>query len=91
MYIYSNLQNLKCAHKAGNFTALVYSVLLNTGKNVLKMTQILWKNSLIIAKDVQITHVNFTVTAIKFSKKNLEALLLYHPCNLIIMVPSLIN
>jgi hypothetical protein len=38
--------------EAGNFTALVYSVLLSVGGSVLKMTDTLWKNSLIIAKDV---------------------------------------
>jgi hypothetical protein len=34
------------------FAALVYSVLLNVDKNVLKMTETLWKNSLLIAKAV---------------------------------------
>jgi hypothetical protein len=53
---------------AGNFTTLVYSVLLNIGKSVLKM-ETLWKNSFIIAKDVQIIHVNFIVIAITFSEK----------------------
>jgi hypothetical protein len=38
------------AVEAGNFTTLVYSVLLNVGKNVLKMMKTLWKNNLIIAK-----------------------------------------
>jgi hypothetical protein len=34
------------------FTTLVYSVLLNVGKSLLKITETLWKNSLIIAKVV---------------------------------------
>jgi hypothetical protein len=38
--------------EAGNFTTLVYSVLNNVGKSVLKITETLWKNMLIIAKDV---------------------------------------
>jgi hypothetical protein len=38
--------------EAGNFPTLVCSVLLNIGKNVLKMAKTLWKNSLQIAKDV---------------------------------------
>jgi hypothetical protein len=42
------------------------------------MTQTLWKNSL-TAKDVWIAHSNFTVTAITFSEKKLEAFLLNHP------------
>jgi hypothetical protein len=36
----------------GNFTTMVYGVLLNSGKCMLKMTETLWKNSLIITKDV---------------------------------------
>jgi hypothetical protein len=39
--------------EAENFAALVYSVLLKVRKTVLKMTEILQKNSLIIAKDVE--------------------------------------
>jgi hypothetical protein len=35
-----------------DFTTLVYSVLINNGKSVLKMEENLWKNSPIIAKDV---------------------------------------
>jgi hypothetical protein len=38
--------------EARNFTTLVYSILLNVGKSVMKMIKTLWKNSLIIAKDV---------------------------------------
>jgi hypothetical protein len=38
--------------EAGNFTTLVYSILLTVGKSVLKMMETLWKNSLIIAKGV---------------------------------------
>jgi hypothetical protein len=37
--------------EAGNFTTLVYRILINVGKSLLKMTETLWKNSLIIAKD----------------------------------------
>jgi hypothetical protein len=54
--------------KAVNFT-MVYNILLNAGKSVLKMKKTMWKNSLITAKDVQIIHANFTVTAITFSDK----------------------
>jgi hypothetical protein len=38
--------------ESGNFTKLVYGVLLNIDKNVLKMTETLWNNCLITAKDV---------------------------------------
>jgi hypothetical protein len=38
--------------KAASFTALVYSVLLSIGSSVLKIMDTLWKNTLIIAKDV---------------------------------------
>jgi hypothetical protein len=55
--------------EAHNFIALVHSFLLNNGKNVLKMKQILWKNWLTIAKNEWIIHVNFVVTAITFSEK----------------------
>jgi hypothetical protein len=37
--------------KAKNFTELVYSELLNVGRSVLKLKEILWKSCLIIAKD----------------------------------------
>jgi hypothetical protein len=43
------------------------------------MTQSLWKNNLIIAKDVKNVHVYFIVTVIRFSEKKLEALLSYCP------------
>jgi hypothetical protein len=59
---------MRSEDKAGNFVTLVYSILLNTGKNMLEMAQTLWKNCLTTAKDVQIIHVNFIVTAIKFSE-----------------------
>jgi hypothetical protein len=36
--------------KAGNCRILVCSILLNIGKSELKMTETLWKNSLIIAR-----------------------------------------
>jgi hypothetical protein len=64
--------------EAGNFTTLVYSILINVGKSVLKMMQTLWKNSLITVKDLHINHVSFIVIAITFSDKKLKALLLYH-------------
>jgi hypothetical protein len=38
--------------EAGNFTALVYSVSLNFGRSVLKVTETLRKNNLITATDV---------------------------------------
>jgi hypothetical protein len=63
--------------ETGNST-LVYSVLPNVGKTVLKTTKTLTKNSLITAKDARITHVNFTVFATTFSEKKLEALVSYH-------------
>jgi hypothetical protein len=65
--------------EAGNFTPLVCRVLLNVDKNALKMTETSWENSLIIAKDVRIIHVNLIVIASTFSEKKLEALLSYRP------------
>jgi hypothetical protein len=65
--------------KAGNCTALVYSMLLNVGRSVLKMTETLWKNSLIIEKCVLIIHVNLIVIVITFLEKKLEALLSHRP------------
>jgi hypothetical protein len=38
--------------KAGNFTTLIYSILLSAGKSVLKIMKTLWKNDPITAKDV---------------------------------------
>jgi hypothetical protein len=38
--------------EAGNLRGMEYRVLLNVGKNVFKMSRNLWKNSLIISKDV---------------------------------------
>jgi hypothetical protein len=67
--------------EAGNFTTLVHSVLLNVGKSVLKMTETLWKNSLIIEKCVLIIRVNLIVIVIKFSEKK-EALLFLPPLKL---------
>jgi hypothetical protein len=64
--------------EAWNFTTLVYSVLLNNGKSVLKIMKTLWKNGLTITKDVRIIHINFTVTEITFPEKKLEVLLSYH-------------
>jgi hypothetical protein len=37
--------------EAGNFTNLEYSDLTNVGKTVLKVMEILWKNSFTIAKN----------------------------------------
>jgi hypothetical protein len=54
--------------ETGYFTAVVYSVLLSVGKSVLKVTDTLWKSSLIFAKDAWIIHVNFIVIAITFSE-----------------------
>jgi hypothetical protein len=46
------LYNVTCCDvEAANFKTLVYSVVLNVGKSVLKMEETLWENSLIIAKD----------------------------------------
>jgi hypothetical protein len=50
---------------------MIYSVLLNTGKSMLKMMKTLWKNSLIIAKDIQILHVNFIVIALIFPEEKM--------------------
>jgi hypothetical protein len=55
--------------EAGNFTSLVYSVLHNVGKSMLNMMEILWKNSLIIAKDIWIIHIHFIVIAFIFSER----------------------
>jgi hypothetical protein len=64
--------------KAGNFTALLYSTLLNIGKSVLKMVKTLWKYSLIVAKGVLLMHGNCIVIAITFSdKKSEEAVKVY--------------
>jgi hypothetical protein len=38
--------------EAGNFTTVIYTVLLSVAESVLKMMETLWKNGLIIAKDV---------------------------------------
>jgi hypothetical protein len=38
--------------KAGNSATMVYSILLNVGKSVLKIMETFWKNTLTIAKDV---------------------------------------
>jgi hypothetical protein len=46
---------------------------------MLKMMETLWKNSLIIAKDVWIIHINFISIAVTFSEEKLGELLLYHP------------
>jgi hypothetical protein len=54
--------------EARNFT-LVYSLLLNVGRSVLKVAENLWKNSLIMAKYILIIRVNFILIAITFSEK----------------------
>jgi hypothetical protein len=61
--------------KAEIFGTLVHSVLLNVGKSVWKMMENLWKNRLIIAKDVLIIHVNFIFIKFIYSEKKLESLL----------------
>jgi hypothetical protein len=38
--------------EAGDFKRMVYSILLKVGKSMWKMTETLWKSSLIIAKEV---------------------------------------
>jgi hypothetical protein len=58
--------------EAENFASLVYSVLLNVGKSVLKMMETSWKNDFIIAKDACIIRVNFVVIAATFCDKNLR-------------------
>jgi ABC-type phosphate/phosphonate transport system permease subunit len=52
----------------GEFTALLYSVLLNVGKRALKLTETLWENGCVIAKYVWIVRVNFIVIALTFSE-----------------------
>jgi hypothetical protein len=47
---------------------LVYIVLLSVGKTVLKMTESLWENSLIIAKYVGIIRANYIITEVTFSQ-----------------------
>jgi hypothetical protein len=42
----------------------------NAGKSVMNMTETLWENSLIIAEDVLIIHVNVIVIAVTSSEKN---------------------
>jgi hypothetical protein len=68
--------------KAGNFTTLVYSILLIIRKSMLKMMETLWKNSLIIGKDVWIIHINFIVIAFTFSEKKIGGFM---------FVPSIIH
>jgi hypothetical protein len=55
--------------RGGDFITLVYGVLLNFGRSVLKMTETLWKNSLISVKDVWIICANFIVIAITFFER----------------------
>jgi hypothetical protein len=56
---------------------LVYSILLSIGKNVLKMTETLWKNSLIIAKRMGIIYVNFIFIAVMFLREKIGGITLY--------------
>jgi hypothetical protein len=65
--------------EAGNFTTLVYTVLLNVAKSVLKMTETLLKNNLITAKVVRITQINFIVIAITFSEQKIAGLTFVPP------------
>jgi hypothetical protein len=51
------------------FTTVMYIFLLSVGISVLKTTETLWKNSLIIAKDVWIVYIHFFAAAITFYKK----------------------
>jgi hypothetical protein len=67
--------------KAGYFTTVVYSDLLNIGKSVLTMMDTLWENSLLIAKDVLIIHVNFIIIAVAFSEKKWRQYFCTAPCN----------
>jgi hypothetical protein len=46
------MQSFRDVVEAGNFTTLLYTVLLNVSKSELKVTQTLWKNRLIITKDI---------------------------------------
>jgi hypothetical protein len=55
---------------AKNFT-MIYSILLNTGKSVLKIKKSLWKNSTTITKDVQTILANFIIIAITLSEKKI--------------------
>jgi hypothetical protein len=72
--------------KAGNFTTLVYSILLKVGKSALKMKETLWRNSLILAKDVGIICVNFIATAVTFSQKKLETFTFYCPSYILFII-----
>jgi hypothetical protein len=65
--------------EAGNLTTLIYSILLNVGKSVLKMMETLWKNSLIIENIYEIIHVYLIVISITLYEKKLEYLLSYCP------------
>jgi hypothetical protein len=56
--------------EAGNFATLLYSVLLNIGKSMLKMTKNLCKNILTILIDVRIAHANFILIALYFLREN---------------------
>jgi hypothetical protein len=67
--------------EAGNFTMVVYSVLINTGKSMLKMTGTLWKNSLIIAKDISQIKFHYYCNYI-FSEKNWRHYFHTTPCKI---------
>jgi hypothetical protein len=65
--------------EAGNFTTLIYSVLLNVGKSWLVVKTTLWKNSPIIAKDVRIVHVNLLLLQFDFLMEKMGTFLSYRP------------
>jgi hypothetical protein len=65
--------------EAGNFTTMVYIILINVGESVMKMTETVWKNSIIVAKNVRIIQANFNLIAITFSEKKSEASHSYRP------------
>jgi hypothetical protein len=65
--------------ETGNFRALAYSVLFNIGKSVLKMSETLWEDSCVIAKDVLVIHVNFIVIAVAFSGEKMGGISLVLP------------
>jgi hypothetical protein len=57
--------------EVSNFTTLIYRVLNNVGKIMLKMTESLWKNIIIIAKDVQIILYISLLRQLEFLIKNI--------------------
>ena len=59
---------------AKNFMGLAYSISHKSGKSVLIMKEILWKNNLNFAKDVPMLYVNFIATLIILPEKKYESL-----------------